>query len=104
MSLFKEIDANALKDLQKKGQIKLVDVRTDAEVAQGKIPGAVHIQLNLLPGRMQEFDANVTTVIYCLSGGRSAQACGFLANKGFKELYNLQGGIKAWIGAGLPVE
>jgi rhodanese-related sulfurtransferase len=35
-------------------------------------------------------------VVYCAKGGRSAQACAFLAAKGFKELYNLEGGIEAW--------
>lgn len=104
MSSFKEVDVNILKDWQAKNNIKLIDVRTDAEVARGKIPGATHIQLNLLPGKVEELDPNVTTVIYCQSGGRSAQACGFLATKGFQDLHNLQGGILAWIRAGMPTE
>ncbi|HQT25843.1 MAG TPA: rhodanese-like domain-containing protein, partial [Burkholderiales bacterium] len=77
-----------------------IDVRTDAEVARGVIPGAIHIPLHLIPFRMNEMDGNVPTVIYCQSGGRSGQACGFLAAKGWRNLSNLQGGILGWVASG----
>lgn len=84
--------------------IRLVDVRTDAEVARGKIPQGESIPLHLLPMRLNEMDKNATTVFYCQMGGRSAQAAAFAAANGFTDVYNLQGGIAAWAQAGLPIE
>jgi len=82
---------------------QLVDVRSAAEVARGAIAGAKHIELATLPARVDELDANTPCVVYCLSGARSAQACAWLAQRGFDHLYNLNGGIAAWAKAGLPV-
>ena len=97
---FNNVDAAELVRLQESGNIRLVDVRTDAEVARGVIPGAIHIPLHLIPVRMSEMDGSTPTVIYCQSGGRSGQACGFLAAKGWSNLANLQGGIIGWIASG----
>jgi rhodanese-related sulfurtransferase len=41
--------------------------------------------------------------LYCLSGVRSAQGCAYLAQRGFRRLYHLDGGIAAWAKAGLPI-
>jgi rhodanese-related sulfurtransferase len=82
---------------------QLIDVRTAAEVGRGAIAGALHIELATLPTRMAELDPAVPYVFYCLSGGRSAQACSYLAQRGFGQLYNLEGGIAAWGRAGLPL-
>ena len=103
MMSFKNVDAADLVELQKSGQIRLIDVRTDAEVARGVIPGAIHIPLHLIPVKMNDMDGNVSTVIYCQSGGRSGQACGFLSAKGWSDLANLQGGILGWIASGNPL-
>lgn len=97
---FRNVDAAGLVELQKSGKIRLVDVRTDAEVARGIIPGAIHIPLHLIPVKMHEMDGSQPTVIYCQSGGRSGQACGFLAAKGWSDLANLQGGILGWMASG----
>lgn len=81
----------------------VIDVRTNAEVARGTIAGATHIELSSLPGRVDELDAAAPTVVICLSGGRSAQACAWLAQRGFNHLYNLEGGISAWTRAGMSL-
>ena len=103
MNDFKNIDVAELKGLRERGRVNLIDVRTDAEVAQGMLAGASHIPLHLLPLKAQELDSAVPTVFYCRSGGRSAQACAFLAAKGVGNLHNLQGGIQAWVNSGFPV-
>lgn len=82
---------------------QLVDVRSPAEVARGAIAGARHIELGALPARSAELDPQAPCVLYCLSGARSAQACAYLAQRGFCRLYNLEGGIAAWGRAGFPV-
>jgi rhodanese-related sulfurtransferase len=42
-------------------------------------------------------------VVYCRSGVRSAQVCGFLRQQGYKEVYNLKGGIIDWYQNGHPI-
>lgn len=97
---FKNITAAELQPLLAAGKVKLVDVRTDAEVARGFIRGAEKLPLHLLPVRIQDLDAKFPTVFYCQMGGRSAQAAAFAANQGMLDVYNLQGGITAWAQSG----
>jgi len=100
---FRNIDFTELEKLLHKDGVRLLDVRTDAEIAQGKIPQGEPLPLHLIPLRLAEMDKNATTVFYCRSGGRSGQAAAFAAANGFTEVFNLQGGIIAWANAGLPV-
>ena len=98
-----QIDPEQLEQLRQASTVALLDVRTDPEVARGLIAGAKHIPLNQLPGRYQDLDPNVVLVVYCQSGARSAQACAWLAERGFAQVRNLQGGVLAWARAGLPL-
>lgn len=101
--MFKQIDAAELARMQEAGSVVLIDVRTDAEVARGYLAGAHHIPLQLLAARHAELDPGATTVVYCQSGGRSAQACAQLQQQGFADVINLQGGLGAWLREGRPV-
>jgi len=94
------ISVEQLKELQVSTGVSLLDVRTDAEVERGVIAGARHIPLHMLPARAGELDPAGPLVVYCQSGGRSAQACGWLAAQGFADVHNLQGGIIAWVREG----
>jgi len=97
---FKVITVAELPNLISSGKAQLVDVRTDAEIARGRIVGAIVLPLHLLPLRLRDLDAKKTTVFYCQMGGRSAQAAAFAAAQGMGDVYNLQGGITAWAHAG----
>lgn len=103
MQNFKNIDVMELEVWLQKGGLRLVDVRTDAEIARGKIPQGDSLPLHLIPLRLNELDKAKPTVFYCQMGGRSAQAAAFAVANGFSDVYNLQGGITAWAHAGLPV-
>ncbi len=103
MAEYKVINAAELQAQLTKGNICLVDVRTDAEIARGFISGAVKLPLHLLPIRLHELDSKMCMAFYCQMGGRSAQAAVFAAAQGFAEVYNLQGGIIAWVQAGQPL-
>lgn len=103
MADFKNITADELQAMLQQGGLRLVDVRTDAEVARGKIPQGEPLPLHLIPMRINEMDKAATTVFYCQMGGRSAQAAAFAAANGFADVYNLQGGITGWAQAGLPI-
>lgn len=103
MSGFKNITVAELQLRLQQGGLRLIDVRSDAEIARGMIPQGEALPLHLLPLRIEEMDKSITTIFYCHVGGRSAQAASFAANNGFADVYNLQGGITAWAHAGLPI-
>jgi len=103
MAAVNQIDISELEHLKQAGPVLLLDVRTDAEVARGVIAGASHIPLHLLPNRYTELKPETVIVIYCQSGGRSAQACAWLGDQGFEKVFNLQGGITTWSREGLPL-
>ena len=73
----------------------VLDVREPYEFAIAQIGGHL-IPLNDLPRRMGELNANREIVVHCKVGGRSQKAAEFLAQNGFKHIYNLAGGITAW--------
>jgi rhodanese-related sulfurtransferase/rubrerythrin len=78
------------------GTFTLLDVRQPGEYETEHLPGAKLIPLPELGARLAELDADKPTVVYCGIGGRSRIAAQVLAAKGFKEVLNLSGGIKAW--------
>jgi rhodanese-related sulfurtransferase len=94
----KEITTKELEALLKKGEkLNIIDVREVAEVAAGKIPGAVNIPLGLVEFRMNELDKSKEYIMVCRSGGRSGRATQFLESYGFKVI-NMPGGMLAWEG------
>jgi len=97
----KEVDVDFLHG--RKDDIHLIDVRTESEVSAGIIDGAIHIPLHLLPIKAHEIPQDKPVVVYCRSGARSAQACAFMAAKGYENMHNLSGGIAAWARAGKPI-
>lgn len=102
--MHRTIDAAALRNLLDENDPPvLIDVRSSEEFAHGTIAGAKHIELSSLPARIGELDAAAPVVMVCHSGMRSAQACAYLAQRGFAHTYNLSGGIAGWERAGLPL-
>lgn len=82
--------------------IRLIDVREDDEWAEVHAAHAEHVALGTVPDNVDRFDGTPTYVI-CRSGGRSMQACEFLAAQGL-EVVNVTGGTLAWVAGGHPVE
>jgi len=80
------------------GAYTLLDVRQPKEYEQAHIPGAKFIPLPLLHDKVSELDKEKPVIVYCAIGGRSRVAAQLLSGLGFKEVYNLKGGIKAWQG------
>ena len=81
----------------------VLDVRTLSEYDSGHIRNTMHIPLAELGGRLDELNVNDEFLVYCASGGRSASASQLLVDNGFLYIYNMLGGITAWISAGYPV-
>ncbi|ASK26908.1 rhodanese-like domain-containing protein [Neisseria chenwenguii] len=78
-------------------QFHLLDVRTGEETAICALPHAIHIPMNLIPLRHNDLpDDDLPLVVYCHHGIRSLHTAMYLADAGFDNLYNLQGGIDDW--------
>ena len=94
----KSISVNELKSLNENNEkFSLLDVRTDAEVLQSRIPiNSIHIPMNEIPNRIIELDKNQNIIVYCKSGKRSQRVCDYLVQNNFKTIQNLDGGILAW--------
>ncbi len=76
--------------------VQFVDVREPHERLARSIPGTLHIPLGELPRRLHALDPGKPVIVHCKSGVRSAMACELLRRMGFREVYNLRGGIDAW--------
>lgn len=85
--------------------VQLVDVRTPGEWEQGVIASPLKFDWNAgeFTQRINELNKQQPVAVYCRSGNRSAGATQLLADKGFQQIYELDGGIKAWEAAGKPV-
>lgn len=66
----------------------LVDVRTPAEFAEGSVPGAVNIPLDQVQSELSQFKDKENIVVFCRSGGRSAQAMNILNQNGINNVVN----------------
>jgi len=83
-------------------ELRVIDVRQMQEIAMGTVPKAEALPLHTLPAKVHELSREEKLVIVCRSGARSAQACMFLQQQGFSNVYNLRGGIMGWVQSGFP--
>jgi phage shock protein E len=83
----------------------VLDVRTPEEFAEGHIEGAVLVDFYAadFADQLAALDTDVPYLVYCRSGNRSGQALGVMEQLGFTSAADVDGGIVAWTGAGLPV-
>lgn len=91
-------DARSFMARHEEGRFTFLDVRQPSEYEEGHIPGAKLIPLPQLHDSMSELDPELPVMAYCAVGGRSRVAAQLLSGLGFKEVYNLKGGIRAWNG------
>ena len=81
----------------------VVDVREAAEVAGGRVPGAVHIPMNDIPARAAELPKDAPFFVICAVGSRSRQVVDHLRAQGLNAL-NVAGGTHGWAQRGWPLE
>ena len=104
VSLVRDLSPAEVASLIEAGEVRVIDVRTDEEVAQGVLAGAEHIA-------MSEFDpATVAAsdgrpiLLYCRSDRRSRAVGEALAEHTGEPAQHLNGGILAWAKAGYRIE
>lgn len=81
----------------------LLDVREPEEWNAGHAPGAQHVPMGQLPARLAEVPTDQEVVVVCRVGGRSARVVEFLLHQGWHDVSNLEGGMRDWAAAGLPM-
>lgn len=88
-----------------KDKAQVIDVCEPAEFAAGHVAGAKNIPLSQL-GSAKGLPSNKATplVVVCAAGMRSAKAAAQLKQMGYEHAQSLQGGLKAWRDANLPVD
>lgn len=86
-------------ELEKDKGIVLLDVRSKDEYRTGHIKGSINVPLDSIPSSLavKVKDKSARIFVYCLSGGRSSQACKWMLQNGYENVTNI-GGINAWGG------
>lgn len=84
---------------QRRATDQLLDVRENFEIAEGMIPGAIHIPMGELNARLGEIDQARPIIVICRSGNRSARVAEVLNGAGFTA-DTMAGGMIAWQRAG----
>jgi rhodanese-related sulfurtransferase len=84
------------------GEAELIDVREPYEREAGRIGGSRHIEMERLASEAETIPRDRPVVFQCRLGARSAMATQAFRAAGY-DAYNLDGGIQAWVGSGLPI-
>lgn len=95
------LHVNDFEQLAKKGNTRIIDVRTRSEYAEGHIAGAENIDIQQPDFVERVHIKDETIAVYCRTGRRSHQAALLLAEQGVI-IYDLGGGLQAWRQAGKP--
>jgi sulfur-carrier protein adenylyltransferase/sulfurtransferase len=82
--------------LQRGDDFDLIDVREPYEWEIARIEGARLVPLSTFPGAIHTLDPSREIVVQCKVGGRSARAADALVAAGFRNVWNLAGGITRW--------
>jgi rhodanese-related sulfurtransferase len=103
----REVTVEQLQQWQAQGRrIALIDVREDHEWQNGHIAGAEHLGRGILERDIvgRHPDKAQGLVLYCGGGYRSALAADNLQKMGYRQVFSLAGGWKAWLAAGLATD
>jgi phage shock protein E len=99
------IGATELVEVVADPDVVVLDVRTPQEYAQGHVPGALNIDVSSpsFADEIATLPKDVTYVVYCRSGNRSADAAARMADAGFTDLYDVDAGLATLASAGVPL-
>ncbi|NQV98543.1 MAG: thiosulfate sulfurtransferase GlpE [Rhodospirillales bacterium] len=93
---FKHISAEQTKQLINDGDVVILDIRDPASFAEGHIDGAKHIEEVDVDAFITGEDKAKPLVVCCYHGNSSQSAAQFFAEKGFTNVYSLDGGFGGW--------
>jgi len=93
----------ALRMMQARDDVIFLDVRTPQERSRGAIPGSRLVPIYALLKGEIPLPKDKPILLVCAVGGRSYVAGQVLSQQGYREVYNLRGGVEGWHKAGLPL-
>lgn len=100
-----KLDANEFAErIDKTPDAQVLDVRTPEEFSKGHLKNAINIDWNGndFDKEIKKIDKNKPVFVYCLSGGRSGEAAAKMRADGYKQVYEMNGGMMKWRAAKLP--
>jgi rhodanese-related sulfurtransferase len=111
---FETVSVEEAREMIEKDEVFILDVRTPAEFNSSHLEGATLIPVTnsggsnlspdqLLEARINEVPQDKKILVYCRTGHTSVSASNILVAASYSDVYNMEGGITAWTGAGYPV-
>lgn len=97
------LDARQAQELIARGGLDVVDVREPREWSSGHVPGSRLVPLDRLRAGLKAELPRDGVIFVCAAGVRSETAAKLAEASGFHNLYNLTGGTRGWVNAGLPL-
>ena len=100
------VDVEEASSLMLNEELVLIDVRTPAEVSSGYIEGALHwdfYEWKNFVANAKTLDKSKPVMVYCKAGGRSGKVANYLKEQGFERVYDIRGGMNAWLAQSKPV-
>jgi len=102
---FMNVNVSQAKEMIDRGEVFILDVRKPEEYASGHIKNSTLLAVQDIPAKeldikIKEIPKDKPILVYCRSGSRSVAASTILVDKGFEQVYNMQGGINGWMNAG----
>lgn len=101
---FEDLDVDEVNQRLSKNNAVLIDVREPYEFDDVRAPKSINIPLSRIPEEIHKYEKDKNIYLICNSGNRSAMAANWLAQNGFSNVVNVEGGIYAWQSKGFPVE
>jgi len=102
---FRSISVAEAKELiEKRPEMVILDIRTPQELREGAIEGSTLVPFWAIMQNKLKLPKETPIMLVCAVGGRSYAAGQMLVKYGYREVYNVSGGLVAWKEAGLPVK
>jgi rhodanese-related sulfurtransferase len=92
--------------MKSNNEVRLIDVREDNEWRAGRAAGSLHLGKGIIERDIEAevSDKSTEVILYCGGGYRSALAADVLQQMGYRNVFSLAGGWKAWNDSGAPTE
>ncbi len=96
MAPFKHLSPDGLVSLMAEGSVQIVDIRDERSFEIGRIRGALHLDNTGVQRFVETADLDAPLVVCCYHGNSSQPAAAFMNEKGFDDVYSLDGGFSQW--------
>ena len=96
MQTFKTLSVSEVKNFIKSDNLKIVDIRNPNDFSLGHMPKAISLQDDTIEEFLSTTNKDTPIVCVCYHGISSRQAAQFLVDKGFSDVYSMEGGYAQW--------